>query len=147
VENVNDISINQMTLHTSIGCNLPSADSNVLGQTGQVINGNTACGDQGDVGCGVRSSDSKSFGSGFNKAGGGTYAMRWDNSGIAIWFWPAGSVPGDVSGGSPNPNGWGQPVANFASSACNFSQFFGAQSLIFDTTLWYVSQELSCACR
>lgn len=64
--------------------------------------------------------------------------MQWDNSGIAVYFFPRSSVPSDITAGSPNPDGWVTPMARWPAATCNPWQFFNSHSVIFDTTLWYV---------
>jgi hypothetical protein len=56
-------------------------------------------------GCGVKSSDSASFGQALNDRGGGWFAMRRTrNDGIAVWFWGRNdpSVPPEISGSASN---------------------------------------------
>jgi hypothetical protein len=119
--------------------------------------GGTDCSaaDSGNQGCGMRSPTNNSFGTGFNAIGGGVYAsalvlrsggcaadifsyciVQWDDSGIAVFFFPRGSVPSDISAGSPDPSGWGTPMARWPAASCNPFQFFKQHSVIFDITLW-----------
>jgi hypothetical protein len=75
IEGVNDYTNNQATVHTNVGCNIPSSDSKLLSMSGAVIGGtNCAAVTTGNQGCGIRASTSNSFGSGFNDNGGGVYA-------------------------------------------------------------------------
>lgn len=88
-----------------------------------------------------------------------TLAVKWDLSGINVWFFPRTAIPSDVSGGSPDPSSWGTPVANFPSTDCSPYEFFYDHFSIFDTTLcgdwagassvWdyagYAGQDTSCA--
>ncbi|KAF8887795.1 glycoside hydrolase family 16 protein [Infundibulicybe gibba] len=141
VEGVHDYTNNQATIHTNPGCTLPSTNANNLKISGSVIGG-TDCAalTTGNQGCGIRASTSNTFGSGFNANGGGVYAMQWDDAGVAIYFFPAGS-------------------AMWPASSCDPFKFFNSHSLIFDTTLcgdwaggvWSASgipgQEQSCATR
>ena len=135
-----------------------SSNSSVLDISGTVVGGtNCAAADSGNQGCGMRSPVNNSFGEGFNANGGGVYIsklqtcfcklacgpltflcriVQWDNSGIAVYFFPRGSIPSDISAGSPNPSGWGTPMARWPATSCNPSQFFKQHSVIFDTTLW-----------
>jgi hypothetical protein len=78
VEGVNDYTNDQATIHTTVGCTIPSTDQNVLDITGTVI-GLTDCSaaNTGNQGCGVRASQSNSFGAAFNANGGGTYASEY----------------------------------------------------------------------
>ncbi|KAG6891099.1 hypothetical protein C0995_014189 [Termitomyces sp. Mi166 len=160
VEAVHDYTNNQMTIHTNPGCTLPTANAQALSISGSVIGG-TDCAalTTGNQGCGIRANSNVSFGAGFNKNGGGTYAMQWDSSGIAVYFFPKGSEPADLTNETPLPNTWGNPLARWPASNCNPFQFFNNHHAIFDTTLcgdwagsvWSVSgipgQEQSCAER
>lgn len=95
-----------------------------------------------------------SYGPIFDAQGGGVFAMKWDDEGIAVCeFRPvfeqdqiahahAGSfyraaVPQDVLNGQPNPSSWGEPVAMLAPDGCdpitnfvNHSIVFGEQSAV-----------------
>lgn len=52
-----------------------------------------------------------------------------------MWFFPRDSVPSDLPTSSPNPDGWGLPVAAYPKSSCNTDQFIKAQTLILDVTI------------
>lgn len=158
IEGINNYTNNQATIHTAPGCTIASSNSSALDITGTVVGGtDCAAADSGNQGCGVRSPNNNSFGAAFNANGGGVYAMQWDNSGIVVYFFPRESVPSDIAAGSPNPIGWGTPMARWPAASCNPSQFFKQHSVIFDTTLcgdwagsaWTLSgipgQEESCA--
>jgi len=160
VEGVNNYTNNQATIHTGPGCSIASSSSSALAITGTVVGGtDCAAADSGNQGCGMRSPVNNSFGAGFNANGGGVYVMQWDNSGIAVYFFPRGSIPSDIDAGSPDPSGWGTPMARWPATSCNPSQFFKQHSVIFDTTLcgdwagsaWSTSglpgQDQSCAQR
>jgi len=158
VEGVNDYTENQATVHTSTGCNLASSNATSLSISGSVIGG-TDCSalDTGNQGCGIRAGTTNSFGPGFNSNGGGVYAMKWDTTGIAVYFFPRGSIPADITAGTPFPDNWGEPQARWPASACDPFKYFNNHNAIFDTTLcgdwaggvWASSgipgQERSCA--
>ncbi|KAI0757414.1 concanavalin A-like lectin/glucanase domain-containing protein [Daedaleopsis nitida] len=160
VEGVNDYTNNQVTLHTNPGCSLSSSDPGVLGISG-TLTGTTDCSVSAvsNEGCGIRASQSNSYGAPFNSNGGGVYATQWDNDGIKSWFFPRNSVPADITSGKPLPSGWGTPVASFPASTCNPSNFFNNHVAIFDTTfcgdwggaVWTAAgvpgQDQSCAQR
>ncbi|KAI0005363.1 concanavalin A-like lectin/glucanase domain-containing protein [Russula compacta] len=136
VEGVNNYTNNQATLHTGTGCQMPSSNAAALNITGSVVGGtNCAALQTGNEGCGIRASQTNSFGAPFNNAGGGVYAMLWDNSGISIWFFSRGNIPSDITASAPVPEGWGTPMAFWPASTCNPYQFFQNQGVIFDTTL------------
>jgi len=132
VEGVNNYTNNQATIHTNPGCTVPSS----LNMTGTSVGGtNCAAAETNNQGCGVRSNQGNSFGSTFNSNSGGVYAMLWTNAGVSVYFFPRGSVPSDITRGAPQPQGWGEPMANWPASGCNPSTFFYDHSAIFDTTL------------
>ncbi|KZT67660.1 glycoside hydrolase family 16 protein [Daedalea quercina L-15889] len=158
VEGVNTYTNDQVTLHTNTGCTLPSTDASTLGIAGTLVSSqDCSVAGTGDTGCGVRSTSTTSFGPGFNSMGGGVYAMKWDDTGITVHFFPRASIPSDITSGAPDPSAWDTPIANFPSSSCNTTEFFYDHSAIFDTTLcgawagdgWNSSgvpgQETSCA--
>ena len=75
VEGVNNYTNNQATVHTGTGCDLPTSNSAALGISGSVVGGtNCAALQTGNEGCGVRASQTNSFGAAFNNAGGGVFA-------------------------------------------------------------------------
>ncbi|KAK0211736.1 glycoside hydrolase family 16 protein [Armillaria fumosa] len=160
VEGINDYTNNQATLHTDVGCTLPSINADALNITGTAVGGtNCAANETSNAGCGFRSASDVSFGAAFNGNGGGVYAMKWDDDGIQVYFWTPDSVPSDVDAGTPVPDRWGVPMANWPSSTCNSTKYFYDHSFIFDTTLcgdwagsaWNSSgtpgQNQSCATR
>lgn len=131
IEGVNQQTTNAMTLHTSDGCTI-----NNSGFTGTLSTSNcyvNAAGQSSNAGCGIQSTSSQSYGAGFNSIGGGVYATEWTSDAISIWFFPRGSIPGDITSGNPNPSGWGTPTAKFQGN-CNIDAHFGPQQIIFDTT-------------
>jgi len=160
VEGVNDYTNNQATVHTNTGCNLASSNATSLSMSGSVIGG-TDCSalNTGNQGCGIRAGTGKSFGPGFNSNGGGVYAMKWDTTGIAVYFFPRGSIPADITAETPLPDSWGQAQARWPAVACDPFKFFNNHHAIFDTTLcgdwaagvWTAAgipgQEQSCAQR
>jgi len=129
MEGVNQMSQNQMTIHTQPGC-VPSVGAG--GQSG-AITANADCGAGGGaVGCGVFNTNPAGWGSAFNAAGGGVYAMEWTGSAIQIWYWPQGQVPDDIESGAPYPESWGQPVANWV--GCNFGALMDNMNIIINTS-------------
>lgn len=158
VEGVHDYTNNQATIHTGLGCLIATSNSQTLGITGTFVGGtNCTSSDTSNEGCGIRASQTNSFGQAFNDNGGGVYSMKWDDSGIAVYFFPRNSIPSDITAGAPQPSNWGQPTAFWPAAQCNPFQFFNSHSLIFDTTLcgdwaggaWGLSgvpgQDQSCA--
>ncbi|KAI0286661.1 concanavalin A-like lectin/glucanase domain-containing protein [Russula aff. rugulosa BPL654] len=117
VEGVNNYTNNQVTVHANTGCQLPTNNVTALGISGSIVSGtNCAALQTNNEGCGVRASQTNSFGEPFNNNGGGVYAMLWDNTGVSVWFFPRQNIPSDITAQAPVPPGWGH-------------------SAIFDTTL------------
>jgi hypothetical protein len=130
IEGVNNQYANSITLHTNPGCVVSNTNSQPSTYT--VTNDcNTASGYEG---CSVGTSNPNNFGAGFNSVGGGTYAMQWATTGIYVWFWQRGQVPGDILAEQPATWQWGTPLATFTGGGCDFDTFFSSQNLIFDTT-------------
>lgn len=127
IEGVNQQTTDAMTLHTSDGCTI-----NNSGFTGTLSTSNcyiNAPGQSNNAGCGIDSTSSQSYGDGFNAIGGGVYATEWTSDAIKIWFFPRGSIPSDITSGSPDPSGWGTPAAAFAGD-CDIDSHFSAQNIV-----------------
>ena len=117
-----------MAGHTSDGCTIANT-----GFSGSLQASNcyvSAPNQASNAGCGISASSAQSYGAGFNSAGGGVYATEWTSSAISIWFWPRNAIPGDVSGGNPNPAGWGTPVAKFA-GGCDIDAKFKDMQIVW----------------
>jgi len=134
VEGVNNQGPNQVTLHTSSGCTMPSSRT----EQGTVLQTNCDGSTNNNAGCGVKLVDTRSFGPIFNSHGGGWFAMERTSSGIRVWFWArdAGTVPSDVKAGgsSVSTGGWGTPQAFFPSTSCDISEHFGPHNIIINLT-------------
>jgi len=132
LEGVHDNEHNQVTWHTGPGCNLtPNANF-----TGQLVGGLDCDGTvSGNPGCGITEWSRASYGPYFDSQGGGVYAMKWDDEGIAVWNFYRAAIPQDITDGqSPNPSTWGEPAAQLAPSGCDPLKFFANHSIIFDIT-------------
>ena len=64
--------------------------------------------------------------------------MQWDTSGIAVFFFPRGSIPADIQAEAPQPSTWGLAMSRWPAIDCDPFKFFYDHVAIFDTTLWYV---------
>jgi len=64
--------------------------------------------------------------------------VKWDTTGVAVYFFPHGSVPADISVGAPEPDSWGNALARWPAASCAPFKFFNDHHVIFDTTLWCV---------
>jgi hypothetical protein len=127
IEGVNTQAANSVTLHTSSGCSLGGA-----GSVASSVLASSDC--TGNNGCSFKTADQTSYGTGFNKGGGGVYAMEWTSSSIAVYYFPRANIPSDVKSGAPKPAGWGAPVARFSGSGCNIDSHFMNNNIVFDTT-------------
>ncbi|OCH92531.1 hypothetical protein OBBRIDRAFT_791129 [Obba rivulosa] len=129
VEGVNQMTFNQMALHTQDGCTAsPPSDQ---------ISTTTLTNCSAVAGCTVAEKQPNSFGAGFDSAGGGVWATQFDVTGIYIWFWTRSSVPSTVNSSATavDPSTWGPPTAAYPSSTCNITNFFTEQQLVLDITL------------
>jgi hypothetical protein len=122
IEGINDQTFNTISLHTSKSCSLTGGR-----QTGTDVR--TDCSLRSDSGCGV-SGDSASYGSGFNRGGGGVYALYLEES-LKIWIFHRGGIPSDITSGNPDPTGWGTPLLDFEPQAsCSVATNFGMQTIV-----------------
>ncbi|KAK0845643.1 hypothetical protein LTS02_015226 [Friedmanniomyces endolithicus] len=132
IEGVNSQSSNAMTLHTGAGCSITNNDA----FSGSIDTANcdvNAAGQNKNAGCSIGTSNAQSYGSGFNANNGGVYATNYDSSAISIYFFPRGSIPSDISSGSPNPSSWGKPLAQFQ-GGCDIASKINDQQIVFDLT-------------
>jgi hypothetical protein len=130
IEGVNNAATDTITLHTSSGCTVSNSNS-APGTT--TLESDCSAGDSG-TGCGVSTTNTNAYGSGFNAVGGGVYAMQWASTGIYVWFFQRGQIPADITSGYPDVPGWGTPMATFSGSGCDFDTSFANHNLVFDTT-------------
>ena len=101
IEGVNQDLTNHVALHTSAGCTVSGG-----AQTGNFDTTDCDANVDGNAGCGGYSSSSSSYGDGFNKLGGGVYAMDWRAEGIRVWSFSRGNIPQDILAGNPTTDGW-----------------------------------------
>lgn len=130
---MNNQTYNQVTLHVgSQGCEFGD-DADV---TGEIVEENTSCyvTQDSNLGCSYRDNSSKSYGTGFNEAQGGVFALLFTSEEIAVWFWSREDVP-DTVADSPDTASFGTPVARWPKTSCDIDKYFAAQELIFDCTL------------
>lgn len=129
IEGVNAGTTNKATLHTNGGCSLSSG----VQMTGTIASNNCDVADGGDnTGCGIATTDTKSYGAGLNSIQGGVYATEVTTSQITVWFFPRSSIPQDIKSGSPDPSSWSKPQAVF--KGCNVQQHFKDMQIVFDNT-------------
>ncbi|KAJ3481689.1 hypothetical protein NLI96_g7496 [Meripilus lineatus] len=132
IEGVNTQSTNQITAHTGGVCDLDKS----LNTTGRIVGSSCQSSNGNNAGCAFAIDDTKTYGAGFNKNGGGVYAHTWEDDAITVWFFPRGAIPDDVSSGKPDPSSWGAAAAVFSSNAqCNIGESFHDHQIVFDITL------------
>lgn len=121
-----------MTLHTAAGCSINAGNSRFSGaiQTDNCFV--NAPGQGQNVGCSIDTKDTTTYGAGFNSGDGGVYATEWTATSISIYHFSRGSIPADLTAGTPDPSTWGQPLSVF--NGCDFTTAVNNQSIIFDTT-------------
>jgi hypothetical protein len=78
LQGANDQNQNYQTLHSSTGCSIGSLSQSLVQSSTQ----NCDSAVDGNVGCAFHDPNTKSYGSGFNSNGGGTYAMEWSSAGV-----------------------------------------------------------------
>lgn len=136
IEGVHDNEHNQVTWHTGGNCTLtPTANFTgtivtTNGQPNLVCDGTA----NGNAGCGITEWSRASYGPTFDAAGGGVFAMKWDEDGIAVWSFYRQAVPQDIVQGEPSPDEWGLPVAELLPAGCDPIANFVNHSIIFDIT-------------
>ncbi|KIW17498.1 hypothetical protein PV08_04692 [Exophiala spinifera] len=135
IEGANNQVVNLGSAHTGYQCTIQQSPSQMTGTPGgnncDYFLGNNQ---YNGVGCGAYDTRSTSWGAGFNSIGGGVYATEWTSDAISIWFFPRGSIPSDITAGTPDPSGWGLPFTIFNGPSCNIDANFVDHSIVFDTT-------------
>lgn len=132
LEGVNDQTHNGMTLHTAPGCKIGADTSIFAGQVTTPDCDVNAKNQSKNVGCSIEHPSTDSYGVGLNKIGGGVYATQWTDEAISVYYFPRGSIPDDILGDAPNPDGWGLPAAKFT-GACDIESMFKEQQIVFNT--------------
>ncbi|TFK39087.1 glycoside hydrolase family 16 protein [Crucibulum laeve] len=132
-EGVNQVTNNQMGLHTNDGCKQVSAN-----QSSTLVN-STDCSNlvNSNQGCITTDPSTKSYGADFANSGGGVWVTEYAQSGISIWFFPRANVPSTLSSNAStiDTSTLGIPVGNWPATGCNMDSFFNPQNIIFDITL------------
>ncbi|KAG8793925.1 hypothetical protein FRC12_001149 [Ceratobasidium sp. 428] len=131
VEGYNGYTQNLASLHTKPGCKIPKnyGGSGILTATG---NNALDCNNQG---CSQLSPQPNNYGKAFNENDGGVYAMKWDASGISVFFFPREAVPSDITSEQPMPSTWGMPAGNWPAQSCDPSTFMKEHVMVLNTAL------------
>lgn len=132
LEGVNEQTNNGMTLHTAPNCKI-GPDTSIFAGEITTPNCDVEAKDQfKNAGCSIEHPSKNSYGAGLNAIGGGVYATQWTSESISVWYFPRDSIPKDVLGEAPNPDGWGIPAAKFM-GGCDIENMFKEQQIIFNT--------------
>ncbi|PQE28297.1 hypothetical protein CJF32_00010550 [Rutstroemia sp. NJR-2017a WRK4] len=141
LENINEKTVSLQTLHTGDGCYISGNQySNQLTDNITSYNCNDKAtssifGAQDETSaCSGTNTDPNSYGTTFNAAGGGVYAMQWTSEVIRMWNFAAGSIPADITAGTPDPATWKTPSFTTEGGVCNIDELFANHQIIFDTT-------------
>lgn len=126
-----------MTLHTGAGCSI----TNNGAFSGSLVSTDCDASVNGNEGCQISTSNTATYGSDFNAADGGVYATEWTSSAISVFFFPRGSIPSDITDGSPDPSGWGTPLAQFQ-GGCDIGTTFTNQQIVFDVSWQSVASQI-----
>ncbi|ORY15834.1 hypothetical protein BCR34DRAFT_661807 [Clohesyomyces aquaticus] len=153
IEGVNDASNNAATLHTDSGCSVSNVTS--FGGQGNMDTQAAFSGFMTTSNCDVAASDQEknaecsvaaptntiqhytgpSYGTEFNKAGGGICAMEWTAASISIWFFPGNSTLSYSDFiKTPDPSTWSIPMVKVTGGDCDFATKFKDLKIIFDTS-------------
>ncbi|KAF8301401.1 hypothetical protein DL93DRAFT_2067367 [Clavulina sp. PMI_390] len=160
IENVNNATVNQVTLHTGESTSCTTNAVSKAAVSTSMLGTTCASSQTADAGCAFQDTSSSAFGAGFNAAGGAVFALWIDQGnsanngagGVTVWKFARDSVPSDITSGSPNPlsSAWGTPQATWpATSSCKTSAVIGAQQVVFDITLcggWCASDYGNSGC-
>jgi hypothetical protein len=140
IEGVNNMIINQVTLHTNQGCDMTGQSSEgftgtwAKRQDGQPMTNcwiNAPLQDL-NAGCGIYKEGI--YGASLNSMGGGVYVMEWTDQFIKVHFFPRYAIPSDIALGQPNPEAWGKPLAYFEFGPNCPKSHFVDQNLIINLT-------------
>lgn len=131
IEGVHRADQNLISVHTSSSCNL---DDKSLGMANGIAKSKFCDTSNNNVGCSYLppSTDTASYGDGFNAAQGGVYAMQWDDEYISVWHFERNAIPADIQAKHPNPAAWGLPQGRFGGAGCDVRQHFKDMSLVLD---------------
>lgn len=132
IEGINMQNGNSMALHTNNDCRIQNS-TDMLGYVQTANCDINASGQEYKESCSIKSGDTKTYGSGFNEAGGGVYAAEWTQDYISIWHFARDEISDDIVNDRPQPDSWGMPLGKFR-GACKIDDKFRDLKIIFDVT-------------
>ena len=131
VEGINFATNNQGTLHTSNGCDMEAAKSEIKSTISGQVTSDYNCSFQ--PGCAEEAQNSDAFGSGFDYSGGGVWAMELTDDFIRMFYFNHNDIPSDLSNQKPNPDTWGKPWGYFPFGSWCSNSHFKEQQVYIDT--------------
>ncbi|KAH6910652.1 family 16 glycosyl hydrolase [Coprinopsis sp. MPI-PUGE-AT-0042] len=138
VEGVHDNEHNQVAWHTGPNCHFDLSDNSTYSGTITVKDGPAWDCDFRNYtnfpGCSITEWSRASYGLEFDEQGGGVFAMKWDENGIAVWSFYRSAVPPDIVEGKPNPRKWGRPSAFLSPNRCDIEKSFRNHTVIINIT-------------
>ncbi|ODA76355.1 hypothetical protein RJ55_08201 [Drechmeria coniospora] len=131
IEGANTAHQNLISAHTADGCTVEAGVEAM--SAGRLLSQECAVGTL-NVGCGYvpPADDGTTYGDGFNAAGGGVYAMLWDDSYIKVWHFARNEIPSDIHAKDPTPEKWKRPDAVFGGASCQPDSFFKDMSIVIN---------------
>jgi len=85
-----------------------------------------------NTGCAVTDQSYFSSGPTLGSVGGGVFAMKWDDTGISVWFFPRPIITNDITNLIPQPSLWGEPTAYLSPDDCNIEEDFQSHVIAFN---------------
>lgn len=136
LEGINEQTVNLGTLHTTTDCKLDASAQGGTLKTKHCSNDYTDDSPQWpNQGCSVLMKEPNTYGTAFNRAGGGVYVMDWQPEHIKIWMFAHGTAAAtNALSANPDPSSWPKPSFTTEKSDCNISNLFKDHTLILDTT-------------
>ncbi|KAJ4300829.1 hypothetical protein N0V90_002917 [Kalmusia sp. IMI 367209] len=128
---------NAVTVFTQETCEMadqgssPAPGSPIRTSCGGILPEDVQSGTSGK-GCTVESAPG-TFGESSNDQGAGVWAMQVDGAQMRAWYFPRAQVPADLQErGTPNPDGWANPIMNFAATNCDLKSAFTNMNIIIN---------------
>lgn len=131
IEGANNAHTNLMSVHAGAGCVLDNA---VMSKVSGIAQNKYCAAGSENVGCGYTppTTDTSSYGDGFNAVQGGVYAMQWDDKHINLWHFARNEIPSDILTKKPDPSTWGLPQARFGGDSCAVGKYFKNMNLVLN---------------
>lgn len=146
LEGINEQTANLGTLHTREDCVLDASAQGGTLKTSHCSNDYTDNWSQWqNQGCSVLMKEPNSYGTAFNRAGGGIYVMDWQAEHIKIWMLTRGTAAAtNALSANPDPSSWPKPSFTTEKGTCNISKLFKDHTLVINTSFCgeYAGQDI-----